>query len=477
MKHTISTIKLCLLILLLISSCRKENQKFEMTAQQKQKVEKLDSIANAFLQTGKVLGFSIAVLQEEDVLFAKSFGYIDSTKIRPATNEIAFPIASVTKPHTAVLALKLQERNLLRLEDFLFEYYPNLPFSEEMQRIKLVHLLNHTSGLPDYIPYIDSLFLATGKAPAIADYFNSFKDKGLYFDPGTQFSYSNTGFVFMTDIIEKVAGKNYDQLISELIASPIGLSTLGLQSKKMADQSASMIFEAVDTSFHISFMNDLTYIKGDGGLSVSAIELARLPFELVKGTLIDRQSFNQMSTATKLDVGTFSDYGLGLRIGEFEGHKIWGHTGGAISPWCVLAYFPEEKTSIVVTVNTDRTPSNALEIFGFVALAVLDENVPDLAQLEKGNEEVEHFMGNYFRPDESEVRHMQIVKYTGEPNLYRKMSNSKSKGEKLFYLGHNTFAPESAPMDRLVFQLNDNMDVVNFKDYYNGLFMGLRVKE
>lgn len=467
-----------MLVVLFAFSCANTNQNKTIVDDAKiLKTRKLDSIANSFLESKQVLGFSIAILEKEDTLYSKSFGHLDSDRkisIKPKT---AFPIASVTKPHTSVLALKLQEQNLINLEDFFVDYYPELIFSDEMKKIKLVHLLNHTSGIPDYTQYADSLFMATNKSPTISNYLSAFKEKPLHFNPGSQFSYSNTGFVFITKLMEKVTGKEYGKLIQEYLAIPLKNKTLDLQVNNISKSIATEVFEPSDPIFKKSFINDLTYIGGDGGLSISAVELVHFPKRIEDETLINNESFRQLTSNTLLESGITANYGLGLRKGEFQGHEVWGHSGSVSSTVCVLGYFPELDISIAVMVNTDRTSANAMELFGFIALVVLEENVPDFNKITVQNENFNLFLGDYYRPTDSEEKHMQIAMYDEDSFLYRKMSDGVSKGEKLYYLGENTFAPESAPMDRLIFELDKNGEVICFKDYYNGLFINIRNKK
>ena len=479
MEQFIRILTFSLLFILSMASCseRKLGQD-ESEVTKELRVMKLDSIANSILESNQVLGFSIAILEKKDTLYTKSFGHLDTDRQDIVKPNTAFPIASVTKSHTSTLALKLQEQDLLDLDDFFVDYFPELRFSDEMKRIKLIHLLNHTSGIPDQTQFADSLFLATGKGVTIPEYVKFFEGKPLHFEPGSRFSYSNTAYVFITAVMEKITGKAFGQMIEEYLAVPLNSKTLDLQQNNIEKSMAAKMFKLSDTIYEKHFINDLTYIGGDGGLSISAIELAHFPIKLMDETLIGKESFDQLTSNTILNSGIIANYGLGIRKGKFQGYTLWGHTGSSGSTTiCVLGYFPEHEISIAVMVNTDRTPANALDIFGSLALSVLEIDAPDLDKISIEVNDKELFLGDYFRPIDSEDRHMQIVTYDGDSFLYRKISNSESRGERLHYLGGNAFAPESAPLDRLIFELDENGKVIYFKDFYNGLFMNIRIKK
>ncbi|MCB0658021.1 MAG: beta-lactamase family protein [Saprospiraceae bacterium] len=422
------------------------------------------------------MGFSIAVLSEGDTLYAKGFGYADPAKSIPVDDKTIFNIASVTKPHTAAIALKLEEEGKLNLESYLLDYFPDFPSIPGAHKIKLKHLLSHTSGLPDYIEFMDSVFLVTRVDPVIDDYFSFLTGKSLLFEPGTNFSYSNTGFVLITHIIERVSGEDYSELIQRVIAHATGSGSLNLQKFNQNKSSYSPLFTRTDSGFVTSLMNELTYIQGDGGLSTTALELAHFPPALVLGKVVGSRSMDKMQTGFILDKKMMSDYGLGLRMGWFEGEKIIGHTGGGMSFISTLGYFPERKISIAVLVNSEGGQEDALSIFGPVALVSLGKGTPDLAKLENSLVNPQYYVGNYSRPEDKESV-VSIVVYPGDSRLYRKRNGSNTRGEALIYLGNHSFAPEHYPMDRMEFMVDGNGSALAIKDYYNGFFLNLRMRK
>ena len=434
----------------------------------------IDSIGTNFIRKGKVLGFSVAVLAKGDTLYDGAFGFMDTARTQPATTKTIYKIASITKPHVTTVVLKLAEEGKLSLSDYLYDWLPDYPNEADAKKITIHNLITHTSGIRDYISEIDSLFLLTGIAPTKKSYYDFVKDKPLLFEPNTGFSYSNTCFVLMGLIIEKATGNSLEAEIDRVIARPMGFSSLRHFAENLNNKNYSKSFELRDTIIGLSPMNAFTWIRGDGGWSNTAIELAHLPFGLTNGTLLTKASLNKMTKPQILDNGIVVDYGLGLRMGEFEGERVWGHTGGDASTWGMLQFFPERELSIAVLVNTNSTPHDALEIWGQVALAVLDKKVPVLPNITIPEEARDKIIGDY--QTERSSRIISISPSADGTHLLIRTKLSDDAGERLYNLDNNTYAIERYPMDRLVFHSNAQGDILGYSLYANGSFRGLRLK-
>ncbi len=472
--NSLKTIFIFSLIIVAIG-CRDKSKAFNTT--NIDDIEyRLDSVANSFLKSNKVLGFSIAVQKSKELIYKKSFGFIDSSKTKPVTNDIGFPIASATKPIMAIIAVKMMNENLLDLDDKIVKYLPHFPKRKYSNQITIRHLLNHTSGVPDYTSYIDSLSLSGKKQITLNDYFDAIENQNQLFEPGSKFSYSNSGFVIVTEIMKKVSGLSFAELIEKYIKNDLSFPTIDAYYNDLKDSKTTEIFELSESIYLKSFLNEMTYIEGDGGISSSAGDLAKFIYSVNSGLIIPKEKLKEMIEPSHLSSGIFSDYGLGFRTGYLEGHKVYGHTGGHITRWCVMSHFPDDGLSIAVVVNTYSTPSNALNIFGAIAIECLDLKLKELNEQNSPIDNIESFIGDYIRPTDTKTRFMKIIKYPDDKHLYRKRSNSDSRGERLYHVEKNAFAPESAPMDRLIFETDSNGDVIYFKEYYNGLFIGIRDK-
>jgi CubicO group peptidase (beta-lactamase class C family) len=441
-------------------------------------VSRIDSIANSYLNSNKIVGFSIAVLQDREILYSKGFGKSDIENDKSVTAETIFPMASISKLITSIATMKLVEEGKLSLENTLFEVMPDFPRPDQAKSIQIRDLLSHTSGLADYAKYGDSLFVQENIFPKKDEYYYFFENNELLFTPGSKFSYSNSGFLLMGLIIEKITGNLYEDFIEQTISKPFKLSSLKHLNRNK-ENGTSIRYDLSDSTFVRSMMDTVYYFKGDGGMSATATDLARIPFELVDGNILSEKSIKAMMLPTHFEDESISDYGLGIRNGEFAGYKVWGHTGGHSNYWSTLAYYPEKRLSIVVFGNTDYSPVDALLIEGKVALVALNEIETNLEAQESKQTDLSIYTGEYsnfkeyMSPDDA-----QIIQSNKEDNnrLYRRYKNSTSTGMKLYYLGNHTFAPENYPMDRIVFDINKAGKVVGLRDYYNGLYMQMGKK-
>src|SRR5688500_4075932 len=164
-------------------------------------------------------GASVLVAQDGKVLYRKAFGLANLEERTPITTATNFRLASVTKQFTATAVLLLAERGKLSLEDPLPRFFP--VFSRAAHGVKVRHLLGHTSGLLDYEDLIPPGTTVPLKDKDVLDLVG--KQDRLYFAPGSQFRYSNTGYALLALIVEKVSGRSFAQFLEENIFNPLGI--------------------------------------------------------------------------------------------------------------------------------------------------------------------------------------------------------------------------------------------------------------
>jgi CubicO group peptidase (beta-lactamase class C family) len=460
----------------MIGACNnKKEEKETLMSTQQALLQKIDSLGQSYIDKGDVMGFSIAVLQKDDTLYNKSFGYADSLKTKPVTGDHIFALASISKLVGSTIVMKLVEENVLGLDNSLLQLLPDFPNKEQASKITLRQLLAHTSGIQDYAVVIDSLYLATGSPPTKADYYNFFETQDLMFEPGTNFSYSNSGYVLMAMIVERVTKSPFQEQLDRVINSPHSLR-IKLISEDPDNPLCSQYFDYRDSTF--IHRPHWLWIKGDGGLATTAMDLAWFSKKWSRGEIISEKSFQEMTTPYTLNNELSSDYGLGVRNGFFLGEKVVGHTGGEQSTWAIMQLFQEKEITVVVLVNTNATPSSAMDISGDVALAVLGKEQPDAAKNEVTIEDLSSYVGEYKMLPKypSKMRSLTLFMKENDPSLYQKVTGSDSEGLKLYYLGNGAFTYAHYPIDRRQFDRNEAGDVISFRDYYNGFFMRIGEK-
>jgi D-alanyl-D-alanine carboxypeptidase len=180
---------------------------------------KLDQFFDRLAEKSQAMG-SLIIAKDGEVLYARAIGYgqIDAREKKPLTAASRFRIASITKTYTAVMILQLVEEGKLKLTDTLDKFFPQVP---NAHKITILQILAHRSGIPNVRP--DQATWKPG-APVTKDEHLALIVKATpEFEPDTKSSYSNSGYLLLGLILEKLTGKPYDQALEERINSKIGL--------------------------------------------------------------------------------------------------------------------------------------------------------------------------------------------------------------------------------------------------------------
>jgi CubicO group peptidase (beta-lactamase class C family) len=277
----------------------------------------------------------------------------------------------------------------------------------------------------------------------------------------------------MGKIVERITGNSFQSELDRIINRPTGFH-FKLIAKNAYNPDMSPYHELHGSSMVPE--PHWTWIKGDGGITTTALELAHFPFEWSNGTIISDSSYHRMITSTLLNDGIETGYGLGVRKGTFEGHPVHGHTGGHKTTKSKMMFFPNQKLSIVVMVNTDNTPSNANKIFGEVALAVLDKKTPDHNSVNRDIEDPVRFEGTYQSPVVKGFGTVNITFNKKDSHLYYRYNDGGTKFEKMHHLGNGEFWIERWPLDRVQFDMAKDGQVHALREYYTGFYVNLRKK-
>jgi len=158
---------------------------------------------------------SVLVAKDGQILFSKGYGFSDHEKQIQNSSDTLYNIASLTKSFIAVSILQLEEQQLLSTNDPLSKYISDFP---DGNLIRIHHLLSHSSGIPEILKVLDS-----GKPYTPNDIINLMKEKQLDFKPGSKYSYSNTGYLILGYILEKVSGVSYPDYVKQHIFDPANM--------------------------------------------------------------------------------------------------------------------------------------------------------------------------------------------------------------------------------------------------------------
>lgn len=272
-----------------------------------------------------------------------------------------FRIGSITKVFIAVVALKLQEQGKLKLEDKLTDHLPELkdkiPHSSQ---ITIRMLLNHSSGIWDpknddssYLQYITNFPEQMDSMNVDARLQKYVYGKSLFFTPGTQSRYSNTGYWLVGKIIEKVTGKSIQQVLHAIIFQPLQMKSSYYEEKP--NEKLAHGYFVVEGN-----LTDVTqWDKADGdgdpssGIISTASDLFKFGEALFSGNLITKKSLQEMLQNTKFSncPGGQCEYGLGIETWNQGGVKGYGKNGTSIGYEANWIYFPGKNTTVITFAN------------------------------------------------------------------------------------------------------------------------------
>lgn len=427
---------------------------------------RIDSIVQAALDDGPVAGLSIAVVQDGEVLHARGYGLADTEAGTPVTAETLFNVASVAKIIASAAVLRLVDEGRISLDDDLAALLPDFPNPDQGRRITLRHLLNHTSGLNDYVAADYERWKRTGEPLDPSFVLDHVRGRPLDFEPGTRWIYSNTGFYLAGLVVERVTGQPWGEYVLEAVARPFGLRSVTLCDEAGAERT--MGYAVDDGSFVPSTEDAEKGVRGDAGLCATAPDIARLPGALLESGLFSAESLKKMLGPTTLANGVTVDYGLGVARGMLGEHPLWGHLGGNTSSHvATLAHYPETDVTVAVLVNTRGGDVGALQVEGDVARTVLGLGNPVLKDDLLVPEQQQKYLGTYVGDRGSWRYHIVADGH----RLARVWAGDTTSARPLLYQGEDTFGRADWPMDRFVFHVRDGR-ALGYSAYYNGLFDG-----
>jgi CubicO group peptidase (beta-lactamase class C family) len=309
---------------------------------------------------------SVLVARGDKVLFSKGYGFANLEWDIPNTPDTKFRIGSLSKQFTAVLILKLEEQGKLSVSDPVKKYFANAPAAWD--KITLFHLLTHTSGLPDFTNLPDYPNLQTLPTTA-TQIMARFLDKPLEFQPGEKFKYCNSGYVVLTAVVEKVAGVPYEKFLQEQILTPVGLKDSGYDSAwRVIHHRATGYLLDADNQIQNSKFIDMTVPQGAGALYSTTEDLLKWELAMFGGKVLKPASFEKMTTPVK------NNYGFGLFVRTVNKRRMIEHTGGIDGFNTDLAYYPDDKVTIVVLRNINLR-SRQTEVTSKLAAAYFGEPV------------------------------------------------------------------------------------------------------
>lgn len=311
----------------------------------------LASKFDEYLGAAARLGFtgSVLVARDGQVVFSKGYGMANAEWDTPNTPQTKFRLGSVTKQFTAASILLLQERGRLGVRDPICKFFDSCP--EAWKEITIHHLLTHTTGIPNFTSFPD--YRKTMTIPVTMESLVArFKDKPLDFKPGEKMSYSNSGYVALGHIIERVAGEFYERFVQQNIFDPLKMTGSGYDHHATVLRNRATGYSSRDGKRTNSEHLDMTIPHAAGALYSTVEDLFVWNEALFSDKLLAAASREAMMTVDK------NNYGYGLTVNQQHGRKIVAHGGGINGFSTILARFPEEHVTVAVLRNADYGTPN-----------------------------------------------------------------------------------------------------------------------
>lgn len=301
---------------------------------------KLDSIALAYdpsqadpqlheymLRLHQRSGFNgnVLIAKQGKILYQNTFGWADYLRKDSLRIESQFELASVSKPITATAILKLWEEGKISLDQEVTDFFPDFPYPG----VTVKQLLNHRSGLPNYIYFLDEVWKdkANGLTNQQAVNLLMKHKPARYNSPGSRFFYNNTNFMLLAAIVEQVTGQDFAVYMQENIFKPAGMKQTAVYSTAVYDKIPTHVIGHDKVWRRSVVQNFLDGPVGDKGIYSSVQDLYLFHRALNDGRLLKQETLDSAYHAYSKPERSIFSYGLGWRTFDRNGHKIVYHTG------------------------------------------------------------------------------------------------------------------------------------------------------
>lgn len=311
---------------------------------------RMDQVVQSYASNQQFMG-SVLVARGSDVLFSKGYGSADLEWNIPNAPNTKFRLGSITKQFTAASILLLEERGKLSVSDPVKKYLPDAPAAWD--KITIFNLLTHTAGIPNFTNFPDYRKLEPFPTNA-KELVDRFKDKPLEFQPGEKWNYSNSGYVLLGYLIEKITGGSYAKFVTDNIFTPLGMKDSGYDSNTTVILRRASGYVHGPNGFENAGFVHMSIPFSAGALYSTTEDLLKWEQGFFGGKLLSAASLEKMTTPFK------NDYAFGLQVETKAGHKLIDHNGGIEGFNTELEYYPEDKLVIAALANMQGPPLGAI---------------------------------------------------------------------------------------------------------------------
>ena len=322
------------------------------------KAAKIDALVQQYVANRQFNG-AVLVAEHGQVIFKKGYGMANMEWNIPNAPDTKFRLGSITKQFTSMLIMQLVEKGKLKLDGHVTDYLPGYPKATG-DKITIHHLLTHTSGIPNYTD-VPGFFQNKSRELYTPDAFlKTFSSLPLDFEPGTKFSYSNSGYFLLGAIIEKVTGKAYADVLAENITKPLQLSSTGYDLFAPILPKRAAGYEKQGGGYVNAPYLDMSIPYAAGSLYSTVEDLYKWDQALYTDKLLSANGKKTMFTPFLN--GYAYGWGVGnIKVGTLKDSLMLIEHGGGINGFnTLISRVPKDKQFVVLLNNTGGAPLNAM---------------------------------------------------------------------------------------------------------------------
>lgn len=312
-------------------------------------VAKIDAVYARFSKPDAP-GCAVGVFQNGRIAFEKGYGSSNIEYGIPITPRSPFIMGSVSKQFTAAAIALLVEQGRLRLDDDVHQYVPEL--RDYGKKITIEQLVHHTSGIRDFWTLVQTADMRNDDGYTVDDILRlASRQKHLNFDPGSEYNYSNTGYVLLGVVVQRVTGKSLRQFAAEQIFGPLGMTSSHFHDDHTEPVAGRVIAYSPTRggAWKINVWNN--DIVGQGGLMTTIEDLQKWDENFYTGTVGGPAFLGRQLEQGVLTNGTKLAYAFGLEVGEYRGLPLVEHSGSTGGYRTDISRFPTKHTSVATMCN------------------------------------------------------------------------------------------------------------------------------
>jgi CubicO group peptidase (beta-lactamase class C family) len=303
-------------------------------------------------------GCAAAIYRNGRIIYARGYGLANIEEDVPIMPQSVFDIGSTSKQFTAASILLLEKQGKLSVNDDVRKYIPELP--DYGPKITILHLLNHTSGLRDYLTLMDLAGINTDSVTTDEDALQIItRQKALNFAPGSDWLYSNTGFFLLSIIVKRVSGETLREFAAANIFTPLGMTHTQFRDDHTGlIANRAMAYDPKERKD--GYALNISYFEqtGDGAVHTSVEDLLKWDENFYSGQVGGKEFLAEIQEQGKLNSGKVLDYAKGLFITDYRGLHTVRHGGSWGGYRAELLRFPDQHFSVACLCNRgDANPT------------------------------------------------------------------------------------------------------------------------